>query len=204
MPSKLTGLFKTLEWKHYPVRVENPPKAGQIVVAARTEATHSLDARPEAIPGTKKFRLADTVKADVFLDPKGTFQKSWVATVMPQADRDALLSHEQGHYDIHALLTRDFFLAVMQLKSKEYNGPGGLTADINAAQRATVDNSAAVEAKYDTETATGTKKTEQALWKSMIQSAFDTPASPPQLAGDGITPIKVTLLSVLSKNGFNF
>jgi hypothetical protein len=203
MPSELKGLFKTLEWSNYSVRPESPPKPGQILVAAYTDTQHTLDARPEGIPGTKKFRLADTVKASIVLNASSTFQKSWVATTMSQAQRDDLLSHEQGHYDIHALLVRDFFLAVMELKSKEYGSPGGLTVDINAAQRATADKSAAVQAKYDTETGTGSKQTEQAKWKGMISSAFDTPASPPQFAANG-TPIKVQLLSVLSKNGFNF
>jgi hypothetical protein len=203
MPSELKGLFKTLNWADYPVRQEPPPKAGQVVVAARTDTHHKLDSRPEVIPGTKKFRLADTVQVSIFLDPSGTFQKSWVATIMPQADRDELLAHEQGHYDIHALLTRDFFLAVMQLKSKEYTTPGGLTIDINTAQRATVDKSATVQARYDTETDTGRKKTEQAQWKGIISSAFDTAASPPTFAANG-TPIKVQLLTVLSQNGFNF
>jgi len=203
MPSELKGLFKTLEWSNFSVRREAPPKAGQIAVAAHTDTLDSLVARPEGIPGTKKFRLADTVQVSIFLNVSGTFQKSWVATTMSQAERDDLLSHEQGHYDIHALLSRDFFLAVMQLKSNEYDSPGDLTVDINAAQRATTDKSPAVQAKYDTETGTGSKKTEQAQWKGMISSAFDTPASPPQFTPKGI-PIKVTLLSVLSKNGFNF
>ena len=147
MPSELKGLFKTLEWSNYSVRPEAPPKAGQIAVAAHTDTLDSLVARPEGIPGTKKFRLADTVQVSIFLNASGTFQKSWVATTMSQAQRDDLLSHEQGHYDIHALLVRDFFLAVMELKSKEYGSPGGLTVDINAAQRATADKSAAVQAK---------------------------------------------------------
>ena len=91
----------------------------------------------------------------------------------------------------------------MELKSNEYDTPGGLTVDINAAQRATTDKSSAVQATYDTETGTGGKVAEQAKWKAMIQSAFDTAASPPRSAADG-TPIKVTLLSVLSQNGFSF
>jgi hypothetical protein len=203
MPSVLRGLFKTLAWSDFAVRPEAPPKAGQVAVAARTDTTNSLVARPEQIPETKKFRLADTVQVNIFLNASGTFQKSWVATTMSQSQRDDLLSHEQGHYDIHALLSRDFFLAVMELKSNEYDTPGGLTVDINAAQRATTDKSSAVQATYDTETGTGSKPTEQAKWKAMIQSAFDTAASPPRSAADG-TPIKVTLLSVLSQNGFNF
>ena len=203
MPSELKGLFKTLDWSNFTVRPESPPNPGQIVVAARTDTQNSLVARPEGIPGAKKFRLADTVQVVISLNASGTFQKSWVATTMSQAQRDDLLSHEQGHYDIHALLSRDFFLAVMELKPNEYDNPGGLTVDINAAQRATTDKSAAVQARYDTETGTGSKPTEQAQWKAMIQSAFDTAASPPRFASDGI-PIKVTLLSVLSKNGFTF
>src|SRR5262249_54840840 len=151
---------------------------GQVVVAARTDTKHTLTFGPEIIPGTKKVRLADTVVSRIFLDATGTFQKSWIATTMSQTDRDELLSHEQGHYDIHALLTRDFFLRVMKLKSKEYANPGALVADVTTAQRATVDKSGTVQARYDTATSTGSNKTEQAKWKRIIASAFDTPATP--------------------------
>jgi hypothetical protein len=149
MPSQLVGLFRTLAWSDYPERQEAPPGPGQTSVAAFTDAMHALSARPEFVPGTKKIRLADTVTCTISLDQTTSFKKSWVMTTMPQADRDALLSHEQGHYDIHALLARDFFLQIMQLKLKTYTSALDLNSDINAAQQATVDKSQAVEKKYD-------------------------------------------------------
>lgn len=203
MPSSLEKLFRKLEWKDFTVRQEAPPKPGQIVVAARTDTNHSLTFGPELIPGTKKVRLADTVVSRIFLDPSGTFQKSWITSVMPQTDRDELLAHEQGHYDIHALLTRDFFLRVMKLKSKEYANPPALVADVTAAQRATVDKSGTVQARYDTATSTGTNKAEQAKWKRIIASAFDTPATPLELMENG-NPVKIELLTAFSNNGITF
>jgi len=203
MPSQLVGLFRTLAWSDYPERQEAPPGPGQTSVAALTDATHALSARPEFVPGTKKIRLADTVTCTISLDQTTSFKKSWVMTTMPQADRDALLSHEQGHYDIHALLARDFFLQIMQLKLKTYTSALDLNSDINAAQQATVDKSQAVEKKYDDKTKTGADKTEQARWKGFISTAFSAPATPAQSAIDG-TPIKIPLLSVLSQNGFVF
>lgn len=203
MPSSLTGLFRTLEWKDFPLRQEPPPKAGQIFVAARTDTKHKLNSVPEIIPGTRKFRLADTVVSQIFLNQSNTFKKSWITSIMPQTDRDELLAHEQGHYDIHALLTRDFFLRVMKLKSKEYSTQAGLAADVNAAQRATVDKSGTVQTQYDTATNTGRDKAEQAKWKRIIASAFDTPASPPEFMANG-NPVKIELLTAFRQNGFNF
>jgi hypothetical protein len=203
MPSSLEKLFRKLEWKDFAVRQEAPPKAGQIVVAARTDTKHSLTFGPEVIPGTKKVRLADTVVSRIFLEPAGTFQKSWITSVMQQTDRDELLAHEQGHYDIHALLTRDFFLRVMKLKSKEYANSAALAADVTAAQRATVDKSGTVQARYDTVTSTGGNKAEQAKWKRIIASAFDTPATPLELMENG-NPVKIELLTAFGNNGITF
>ena len=203
MPSSLEKLFRKLEWKDYSVRQEAPPKAGQIAVAARTDTKHSLTFGPEVIPGTKKVRLADTVVSRIFLEPTGTFQKSWITSAMSQTDRDELLAHEQGHYDIHALLTRDFFLRVMKLKSKEYSNPAGLVADVTSAQRATVDKSGTVQARYDTATSTGGNKAEQAKWKRIIASAFDTAATPLELMENG-NPVKIELITAFSNNGITF
>ena len=185
------------------MRQEAPPKAGQIVVAARTDTKHTLTFGPGVIPGTKKVRLEDTVVSRIFLEPSGTFQKSWITSTMAQADRDELLAHEQGHYDIHALLTRDFFLRVMKLKANEYSNPGALAADVTSAQRATVDKSGAVQARYDTATSTGTNKPEQAKWKRIIASAFDTPVSPVELMANG-NPVKIELMTAFSNNGITF
>jgi hypothetical protein len=203
MPSQLTGLFKTLTWNDYPVRQEAPPKPGQTVVAALTDATHTLTAHHAVVPGTKKLKLADSVVCSISLDQTTSFKKSWVMTTLSQTEQDALLSHEQGHYDLHALLARDFFLRIMELKLKIYTSGVDLTTDISTAQKATVDKSKAVQKKYDDETKTGADKTEQAKWKGFISNAFTMPATPPQSTIDGI-PIKIPILTVLSGKGFNF
>jgi hypothetical protein len=204
MPSKLNGLFFTVEWNHYAVRQEAAPAPGQIAIAANTDTRETMTAAPEVIPGTKQYRLADSVQMTIALNPGQTFRKSWIETTLTDDQRAELLSHEQGHYDIHALLSRDYFLALMQLKSKAYANPNALTNDINALQRATTGKSAAVQAKYDVDTATGSKPVEQAKWKKMIQTAFTTAATPPQMAGDGVTSIKVKFLDVLKQGGFIF
>ncbi len=204
MASELNGLFNSLTWNDYPERNGPAPGAGQIVVAAFTDAKHTVSPRSALIPGTRKVRLVEaTVR--IFLEKVTSFKMSWMPTTLPQKDQDDLLDHEQGHYDIHALLTRDLFLDIMKLKSKEYPGSAAVTADILALQRATTDKSKDVQKKYDTETDSGRKPTEQAKWKRFISTAFNTPASPAEFAADArATPIKVRLLSVLAQNGFVF
>ena len=169
--------------------------------AAFTSATTATHARPEIIPGTKpvRFRLSDSVTVTASFDRQSSFKKSWVAQ-LPQSDQDDLLAHEQGHYDLNALLSRDFFLAVMELKSKTYTTQHQLTTDISNLDTAILSKSKPAQERYDKITKAGADKTEQANWLAMIQTAFNTPVSPPQLTPDNI-PIKVPILTALANGG---
>jgi predicted secreted Zn-dependent protease len=91
--------------------------------------------------------------------------RSWVVR---DQQRDALLQHEQGHYDIAALGTRDLYNRVL-----------GLTAarcpDINIqAQRLQNEIQAQITAtdlRYDNQTSHGNNTPMQQTWTSRIQTA---------------------------------
>lgn len=199
MPSQLVGLFRTLAWSDYPARQEALPGAGVVRVAALTDATIASQSAPEVIPGTRSIRLRDSVKVTIALDTQASFKKSWVAS-LPQAEQDDLLAHEQGHYNLVALLGRDFFLALMQLKSKAYGGQGDLVNDINAADRTIALKSKPVQKAYDDDTKAGADKTAQAKWNGFISAAFSTPASPLRHTPDGVS-VKVPILTILRQGG---
>ena len=115
-----------------------------------------------------------------------------------------LLKHEQGHYDIVALLARDLFIEIMQLKSNTYpNAPAAL-ADLRPIIAKFNGKAEKVSVIYDSvnETNHGVNSAQQAKWNSMISKAFTVPRSPPMSAPDG-TPYKVPFLDALSQSGIN-
>jgi hypothetical protein len=141
--------------------------------------------------------LADTLTVNVVFG--NATVSSWVFN-KDQAFQDNLLKHEQGHYDIVALIARDWFLAMMQLKAKVFADAAELQREINTLDVTIRSKSQPIVNKYDSDTQRGTDSAQQARWNAFFSRAFTTPATPPAATPDG-TPIKVTLLSVLAAGG---
>lgn len=203
MPSKLVGLFKTLKWSDYGTpRKDPPPTPGQIKTAAFTKAVPGFTGVAfNPVPGTKppQFELADMVTVTVKLDPS-SFVNDWVFNVMDKAFQDSLLNHEQHHYDIGALLARDFFIDIMQLKAKTFASTTAANSDFNAIKAATIDKQRKIEDLYDVDTKSGRVPAQQAVWDGFIKSAFTTPRPGGGAAPDG-TAYKKTLIQVLKDGG---
>jgi hypothetical protein len=129
MASKLVGLKKTLAWSDFPKKPEKPPAPGTLVPGAQTIAkvatSHGI---APTVPSGSGFTLADSLTFTVSLDTSSSWVKSWIFTKKSAAEQAALLKHEQGHYDIAALITRDFFIEVMDMKRWEYS----TAADVDA------------------------------------------------------------------------
>lgn len=201
MPSKLVGLIKTLQWNDFgKPRKDAPPKPGQVKTAAFTKAVPSFTGvNFNAAPGTKQLQLADTVTVTVTLSST-SFVNDWVFTVMDQAFQDALLNHEQHHYDIGALLARDFFIDIMQMKAKTFASATAANTEFNTIKAATIDKQKKVEDLYDAETQSGRIAAQQTNWDGFIKSAFTTPRPGGGSAPDG-KPYKKTLIQVLKDAG---
>jgi hypothetical protein len=203
MPSKLVGLFKPLKWSDYGTpRKDAPPKPGQVKTAAFTKAVPSfIGVNFNPVPGATppRLKLADTVTVTVTLD-SSSFVNDWVFSVMDKAFQDSLLHHEQHHYDIGALLARDFFIDVMQLKSKTFASAAAASSDFNAIKAATIDKQRKVEDLYDADTQSGRIAAQQTIWDGFINSAFTTPRAGGGAAPDGTT-YKKTLIQVLKDSG---
>lgn len=207
MASQLTGRLVQLSWPDFSGQ---PPggKAkeldgatpGRSVFLAGTfsnfTATFGGGTQPnfDQTPGSSPpaFTLRDDVTIAV------TFEKtkSWkVIDHLSDITKDFLLDHEQGHYDITALMARDCFIEVMQVKGKTFpSASEGAKAvlGIVARYRAAWDK---VQTKYDWDTNHGTwnvpsfgrptKGTEQVRWEGYIRRAFTDERTPAVQAPDG-------------------
>lgn len=199
MPSSLTGRTKTLTWADFGTPVaKTPPPPGKFATAAHTETKAPIN-YSWASSGNK-FSLQDSVTVAIQFVPN---PKSWVADwvfTMSKQFQDDLLKHEQGHYDITALMARDMFIALMQLKGQTFSSKTALDTAVAAVVNA--HKFQPVHDKYDSdnETKHGTKPTEQKAWDAMLQQAWTTPRNPPVNAPDGAA-YKIPLLEVLKKAG---
>ena len=153
------------------------------------------------VPGSRPplLQIADFIIVDITFDARTSWQASWVQT-MPQADKARLLRHEQGHYTIAALIARDFFLALMQLKGRSYANQAALRTDINALNASHLAKIQPAQDRYDADTVHGSVQTQQDRWNNFFSTAFTRQRTPPATAADGV-PLKLPLLEVLSAAG---
>jgi hypothetical protein len=199
MPSALANLMRTMAWSDFPHQDQPEPGPGDIAHGAQI----GVDIQPSGFaldhPAGGGTKIRDSIRVTIQFRRDQSWVANWVFN-RPQAYQDALLAHEQGHYNLVALLGRDFFLALMRLKANTYQTSAAAQSDLTAASNATAAKAQDLQDRYDTDTKNGTDATAQTRWLGFISTAFTTPASPPQTAADGAT-IKVPILTVLSQNG---
>ena len=201
MSSKLNGLVHQLKWAEFGKPKAKPaPKPGGFAVAAFTNAVYdgpnwSID----PVAGTKPmdFEIKDTITVSITLKTA-----SWVADWVfkePQRIQNNLLEHEQGHYDITALIARDLFIELMQLKQGRFKtsaeGEQVINAIIKRHSSAVIQT---INKKYDSmaETNHGWNPTAQQRWTGYIKEAFTKERTPRMQAPDG-TYYKVPFLDLL-------
>lgn len=199
MPSRLTNLLKTLTWNDFPHVNRPQPAPNETIHGAQIGVeivNQGLGIEHAASGGV---RIRDSIHVDIRYRRDQSWVANWVFN-RPQSYQNGLLAHEQGHYDLVALLGRDFFLSLMRLKANTYPNVGAIQADLTAASTATASKGQALQDRYDADTQKGTNATQQARWLGFINRAFTIPVSPPQTAADG-TPIKTPIPAVLAQNG---
>lgn len=208
MPSRLIGLFKTLSWSDFQRQHSGAPGAGQFAIGAETHAgitQNNLTAKVEAVPGSAptRFRVKDDITITVTFGAD-SWVEDWVMA-RDQAFQDRLLNHEQGHYNIVALLARDTFIELMQLKSQTFSSNMDCQRAIARVWTEGTGKAQAIQNLYDEENQThhGANAAGQGRWDGFITTAFNTPRTPPMSAPDG-TAYKVTLTSVLRGAGLTF
>ena len=148
--------------------------------------------------GASGVRLRDSVTVRIEFKPRESWVFDWVFT-QSQSYQDDLLNHENGHYKLTALLGRDYFMALMQVKANTYPDARALQAALNQAQQPAAKAQATVR-RYDDLTTNGTDSAQQTLWDGYFSRAFTQAAVPAQTAPDG-SPVRIPLLTVLSQAG---
>src|SRR5262245_54386587 len=132
--SKLVGLFKKLEWPDFgtPKKSQDPPP-NTVATAAFTDTSFTFTVGPaaEKVPGTtNKFTLKDNLEMTINFKKTTSFVNDWVFR-RDKNFQNALLNHEQHHYDIAALIARDEFIDLMQLKKQQFGSISQLQTAIN-------------------------------------------------------------------------
>ncbi len=202
MSSQLLNLKKQLRWSDFGTPVNKPaPSPGQTATAAFTRTNYAYSANAEPVPETHppRYCLKNDVRITIQFQRPPSWVASWVFKTSVQ-EQSRILRHEQGHYDLVALLVRDMFIDIMQLKQNTYSTAQAVMNEINQIKQRYDSKTQPVQDRYDVNTNHGNTQSQQALWDGFIQKAFTQQRNPPLHAPDG-TPYKIPLLTVLQQAG---
>lgn len=200
MPSKLVGFrpAKTLTWADF----TGPADAGSANLAFTSAAFSVPSVMAVKDLASGKFVMDDNITVTITFNGAKSWKKMEEINAKKKRTPAQILKHEQGHYDIVALLARDLFIDLMQLKSKQYAGQAELNKDVAPILAKYNGTAQKIFNKYDekTESDHGENGPGQTKWDGFFQSASSTPRTPAQSAPDG-TSYKLPLLDVLKSNG---
>jgi hypothetical protein len=200
--SQLTNVTHQIAWSEFTSHKQDPlPPAGTVAPAAFTKPWIVTQGFGLAgIPGSKppKGQVKDTINVSVSLGPE-SWVEDWVFN-LPQAKQDDLLNHEQGHFSVGALLARDFYYDLLNLRKKQYNSPTESNADFEALKKARDAAMVSIVTKYDDDTKHGTVSAQQVRWDGFFSSAATQARTPAETASDG-TPLKIRLVDLLKSFG---
>ncbi len=208
MPSRLIGLIKHLEWSDFQRQHSSAPGPGQFAIGAETHAgitQNNITSKVESIPGSNptRYRVKDDITITVTFGAD-SWVEDWVMA-RDQAFKDNMRNHEQGHYNIVALLARDTFIELMQLKTQTFNTNMDAQRAIARVWTEGTAKAQAIQDLYDEvdQSHHGDNAAGQTRWDGFINTAFTTARMPAMSAPDG-TAYKVTLRSVLTGAGLTF
>lgn len=199
MSSKLVGLKKTLAWTNFLKKFDKQPAPGTLTPGAETQVIVAFSNKnaPTTVSGSG-FTLEDSITVTVSLNPKNWVQ-NWVFK-KPALEQAALLKHEQGHYDLAALVTRDYFIDIMDMKNWEYTSTAEVDLEYQQLKTDMRTKTVAVQKLYEAETANGTIADKQKDWDGFIQKAFTEVRGTGEKAPDGVF-YKKKLVDILKGAG---
>ena len=125
MPSRLLNRVHRVQWRDF--HAQPPHNAAQdahIVTNANLNYGYST--------GPNGAQLADSVTVTIQLLGQRSWAKKQLIRGRPQQAQNDLLRHEQGHYDITAMMGRNMFIDLMALKAQTFPTLGALQAAVNA------------------------------------------------------------------------
>ena len=150
---------------------------------------------------TQSWSLGDSVMVAITFNSA----KSWVLpTVASQseAEKTRLLNHEQGHYNLCALIARDMFLEFMQLKAVRLSSSAAVATEVKAIHTRYSSIAQPLQDLYDAKTQTdhGRDAAAQTRWDGFIKKSFETERTPRIMTPDG-KAYKEEILTVLRAAG---
>jgi hypothetical protein len=186
MPSVLTGVDRQLQWSDFKV-VATPPAGKPAEAAAETIPNHTaMGGAPHNIwphGAAPIFQIPDNLVMKVFLK-----DASWRLASVSQwsgADQVWLIKHEQGHYDLYALMARDFFQRIRAMIGQPFTDSGALHTQMVNHRAATLGRISTLQQNYDSDTANSRNGSEPWNWWSAIQRASQLHRTPLVLGADG-------------------
>lgn len=201
MPSKLTGVERRLRWGDFK-SVATPPPGVPAAAVAQTipfhTATGGLPRNVSPAGFTPYYEVPDTLIINVTLK-----SDSWRLDSVSSwsgADQVWLINHEQGHYDIYALLVRDFFVRVQGVIGKPFTDEAELRELLLDHRAATIGRIAGLQQDYDHDTSNSRNGTEQWNWSCAIQRAKQLHRIPLVEGPDG-RYLRVELMDELKSAG---
>jgi len=137
-------------------------------------------------------QLTDPFNVDIAA-PKCGYNDSW--SLRTQDEIDDALNHEQGHFNLSALLARDFFVDVMLLKQQTFATAALCFAEIDAIKKESLEKVFDVQQAYDLDRFSRGRAA-QRIWDQAIQDAFNRSRASGTVSVDG-KPHKARLVVVL-------
>lgn len=205
MASSLIGFKKRLTWDDFgtPRNTDHPVYPGAWAYTS-TGISFNNPAWEKVSGGVilkNEFKLTVTLRSDSFVLKK-VFADSELKT-----DQDNLLNHEQGHYDVTALICRDFFVDCMLLKGQTFATEDAGNKAVTALKGSSGLNLLSkAQKKYDHQVhpeqdAGKSKGPKQIMWNGFFLTAKTKERSNGTTNLSGAVKHKVRLVDVLSAAG---
>lgn len=193
MPSQLLGRSRNVQWTDF-VAPPPPNSHAHAHIATDVNLAYTYASGPGGV------RLNDNVTVTIRLHQQQSWAKKQLINSWPSQARQDLLRHEQGHYDITALMGRDLFIDVMALKLQSFSNLSALQTALQTIRQRY--DPQPVHNKYDhlQQTDHGRNAPQQTAWNQYIQTAFTKPRTPAMHGPDGAV-YKVRLVDVLRAAG---
>ncbi|MGE5171703.1 MAG: hypothetical protein ACM3JC_15175 [Rudaea sp.] len=177
MASSLTGLRRTLTWNDFTRKDDvSRPQPGDVAMVAQTRAVFAVQGLSSGpVDGSRPtaYKLADRVKVVVRLKRDECWVAAWVVAGSTSGpERQRLLKHEQGHYDIVALLARDMLAEITAVAKNLYASAQEPIDDANAVMARYDPYYDSVQELYDEKTNHGDVRNEQQRWNGFLLRAF--------------------------------
>lgn len=201
MASVLTGVYRKLKWADFQA-LDAVPAGKPAWAAAETVVSHTATGGlPQAttLSGLPPvFHIPDNIAITVAMQPASWRLTSVSRWTGPQ--QVWLIKHEQGHYDIYALMVRDFFHRIQGMIGETFFDANDLKAQMLAHRAATIGRIAETQKAYDTDTQNSRDGSEQWTWWSAIERASQLHRSPLVKGRDGRF-LRIELADALAKAG---